>query len=43
MKRMGKIIAALMLLGMLAMACNQYVCPAYQSDATEEQAEADRG
>jgi len=43
MKRMGKIIAGLMLLAMLAMSCSQYVCPAYSTDTTNEQSEAERG
>lgn len=42
MKRMGKIIVALMLLAMLAMACSSYVCPAYSVDDTNEQTETVR-
>jgi hypothetical protein len=42
MKRTLKIIAALMLLVMLAVACNHYVCPAYTKDTAIEQNEAEQ-
>ena len=43
MKRMGKIIAALMLLALLTIACSSQVCPAYSLDDQQEQADSDRG
>jgi PBP1b-binding outer membrane lipoprotein LpoB len=42
MKRMGKIIAALMLLALLTAACSTYVCPAYSSNTDQEQADTER-
>jgi PBP1b-binding outer membrane lipoprotein LpoB len=42
MKKIGKIIAVLMLLAMFAMGCSQYVCPAYANDDTQEQSNPER-
>jgi hypothetical protein len=42
MKRIMKVLAALLLLAMVAVACNHYVCPAYTNDTTKEQNSADR-
>jgi hypothetical protein len=44
MKRSVKIIAALMLIVILATACNHYVCPAYSKDTKKEQpSDTDKG
>lgn len=42
MKRIMKLIAALLLLAMLSIACSKYVCPAYTREAAQEQNDAER-
>lgn len=42
MKRMMKVLAALLLLAMVAAACSHYVCPAYTNDTVKEQNDAER-
>jgi hypothetical protein len=41
MKRMIRLVVAVLLLIMLSVACSHYVCPAYMSDNVSELHEAD--
>lgn len=43
MKKVVKIVAALLLLAMFAVACNNYVCPAYSEDSSVQQNDSERG
>ncbi len=42
MKRIMKLIVALVLLAMLSVACSKYVCPAYTKEAVKEQGATER-